>query len=334
MAILNESQKILQQIIENSPDPIVETDLSGNVIYISRKGYELLGYSSQDDVIGKNISTWLHPDFKSKAMENFRRVAMKNPSHDNIYKMLKKNGGYVWSEINANLVFNEIGLPKAVVSFIHDITRRKDEEDRAIILLEILQHDANDSKELLDFALDKSIQLTKSKIGYIYYYSEEKKEFVLNTWSKDVMKECTITQPQSIYQLEKTGFWGEAVRQRKPMILNNFQAPHPLKKGYPQGHASLVKFMTVPVMDGEKIVAVVGVANKQEDYDEDDVRQLTLLMAAVWKVVQRQRSEEETFKKSQELEIKIKELEELNEVMVGRELKMAEMKEKLEKLGQ
>ncbi len=113
---------------------------------------------------------------------------------------------------------------------------------------------------------------------------------MLNTWSREVMGECSVAEPQSIYQLEKTGIWGEAVRQRRAIVINDFHAPNPLKKGYPEGHVDLSRFCTVPVFADGRIVAVGGVANKETDYDEGDVRQLTLMMDSVWKIVERQRA--------------------------------------------
>ncbi|HNV71344.1 MAG TPA: PAS domain S-box protein, partial [Candidatus Ozemobacteraceae bacterium] len=68
---------------------------------------------------------------------------------------------------------------------------------------------------------------------------------------------------------------------------------------YPEGHAPLVRFMTVPVFKGDAIVAVVGVANKSSDYDESDVLQLTLLMDSVWKIVDSKKNEE-ALRESQE----------------------------------
>jgi PAS domain S-box-containing protein len=50
--------------------------------------------------------------------------------------------------------------------------------------------------------------------------------------------------------------------------------------------------MTIPVFRDQKIVGVVGVANKATDYDDTDVRQLTLMMDSVWKIVERQQAEE------------------------------------------
>ena len=117
-------------------------------------------------------------------------------------------------------------------------------------LAQVLQHQGSTAQAFLDFALDQAIELTGSRIGYIYWYDEERREFVLNTWSKGVMKECTINDPQTRYELDKTGIWGEAVRQRRPIILNDFQSDHPLKRGCPAGHAILHKFLTVPVFSG------------------------------------------------------------------------------------
>jgi signal transduction histidine kinase len=52
----------------------------------------------------------------------------------------------------------------------------------------------------------------------------------------------------------------------------------------------------------EKVVAVVGVANKESDYDQSDVRRLTLLMDATWKIVEHNRVEDERKKNAKILE--------------------------------
>jgi len=164
-------------------------------------------------------------------------------------------------------------------------------EARLRSLVNIFQHRAEDVQGFLDYALSEAIQLTGSKIGYIYFYSEEKKEFTLNTWSNGVMDVCSVTEPETVYKLEKTGIWGEAVRQRKDIVVNDFMAPNPLKKGLPEGHAPLFRYMTIPVFSNSQIVAVLGLANKMTDYDQSDVLQVQLLMDALWKEVERKRGE-------------------------------------------
>jgi len=158
-------------------------------------------------------------------------------------------------------------------------------------LLRIAVYEAANEQDLLDKALDEAITLTGSAFGYIYHYDEETRRFTLNTWSKGVMKECAVVKPQTEYELDRTGAWGEAVRQGKAIVINEFAAPNPLKRGLPEGHAHLHRFMTIPVRSSGRIVAVVGVANKTAMYDAADVRQLTLLMDTVWKVVDHHRLE-------------------------------------------
>ncbi|MGE5409880.1 MAG: PAS domain S-box protein [Clostridiales bacterium] len=172
-------------------------------------------------------------------------------------------------------------------------------EQRLNSLVNVLQFQCNSIQAYLDYALNESIKLTQSKIGYIYYYDEVKKEFTLNTWSKDVMKECSTRNPGTKYKLEFTGIWGEAVRQGKPIIVNDFKMPNDLKKGYPDGHVQISKFMTIPIINDNKIAGVVGLANKESDYTQTDVLQLTFLMDAVWKVTEKKKAEM-AFKESEE----------------------------------
>jgi signal transduction histidine kinase len=53
-----------------------------------------------------------------------------------------------------------------------------------------------------------------------------------------------------------------------------------------------LRFMSVPVVSKDRIVAVGVVANKDNDYDASDLRQLTLLLDGMWKVLERDRAEE------------------------------------------
>jgi len=162
------------------------------------------------------------------------------------------------------------------------------QNERLESLLRISQHKPSSNQDLLDYALGEAISLTDSKIGYIYFYNESSKQFTLNTWSKEVMKECSVLNPQTVYDLDKTGCWGEAVRQRKPIIINNYTDENRYKKGTPHGHVKLLRFLTIPVVIDNTIVAVVGVANKKEDYNQSDIRQLTLLMDTVWRISERE----------------------------------------------
>lgn len=160
------------------------------------------------------------------------------------------------------------------------------------ILTDVLSRNFEDKQEQLDYVLSQALDLTGSQYGYIYLYDEKKEEFTLNSWTRGVLADCDVTEKLTKYQLHKTGIWGEAVRQRKAIVVNDFNEPNPLKKGYPKGHVALNKFMTIPVIIDDVIVAVVGLGNKINDYDYNDIYQLTLLMNGVWNAVERREVQE------------------------------------------
>ena len=114
----------------------------------------------------------------------------------------------------------------------------------------------------------------------------------MHSWSKTAMKECAIIDKPIVYPVATTGLWGEAVRQRRPVITNDYAAPNPLKKGHPEGHVAIARHMNIPVFEGKRIVAVAGVGNKETQYDESDVRELTLLMQGMWRLLQRKEADE------------------------------------------
>ncbi len=187
--------------------------------------------------------------------------------------------------------FQNLQQTRYIVDQAQSQKELKRNASRMSALLSILQYETDELQDFLDHALNEAIEMTESKIGYIYFYDDKNRQFILNSWSNGVMKECAVVNPQTCYDLDKTGIWGEAVRQDKPIMLNDFQAEHPLKKGLPEGHVQLEKYLTVPIHSGGKIVAVIGVANKNTDYDDTDIMQLTLLMDSVWKTVEKFRSE-------------------------------------------
>lgn len=214
--------------------------------------------------------------------------------------------GYVLKDSPNPVLLASIKLAIGLHHAKKELKLKEDEiklnEQRLQGLARITQHPAESTKEFLDFALDEAILLTQSKIGYIYFYSEEKKEFTLNSWSKDVMEECSIDPAPTLYQLDQTGYWGEAVRQRKPIVNNHFLSAHPHKKGYPEGHVALYRFLTIPVIFDGKIVAVVGVANKDSDYLDSDILQLQLMMSYVWKYVRNRQAYDKIIRLSTAIE--------------------------------
>jgi signal transduction histidine kinase len=172
------------------------------------------------------------------------------------------------------------------------------DESRLETLLRLNQMTEASLQELTDFSLEEAVRLTKSGIGYLAFLNDEETVLTMHAWSKTAMKQCAIMDKPLVYPVGSTGLWGEAVRQRRAVITNDYTAPNPLKKGYPEGHVHVLRHMNTPVFDGKRIVAVAGVGNKEGLYDESDVRQLNLLMQGMWRLIQRKQAESQLQRQS------------------------------------
>ena len=118
----------------------------------------------------------------------------------------------------------------------------------------------------------------------------------LTAWHGD--KDCFVVH-KSHYPIAQAGTWAECIRRKQPVVCNDL--PHcPHRPRLPQGHIHLWRFMTVPVVDGDKVKMVLGVGNKAGVYDDNDVVQLQLLANELCKITA-QRHAEEALRQSEEL---------------------------------
>lgn len=306
--MIKEQKDFLETLLQTIPNPVFYKNTEGKYTGCNKAFEKFVGLSL-DDIIGKTVFD-LSSNTLAEVYHHRDSELMQNPGKQQ-YEWIVKN----FNQEERSVIFDKASLfdikgnLMGIIGVITDITERKRAEEEVKLnaerlksLVKIFEYKAENIQKLLDLALSESLKLTGSKLGYVYYYNEKKQEFILNSWSKDVMKECTITEPQTCYELGKTGIWGEVVRQKKEIIVNDFTAFHPLKKGYPKGHAELNKFMSIPVFVDDRIVAVVGVANKATDYTETDLNQLRLLMNSVWGIVQRKEDSSKIMKLSAAVE--------------------------------
>ena len=305
---LREGEEHFRMLASESPISIMEFDAKGKVTFVSNWHLKTFSKDRLGSVFFLGRKVWELPGIVSSGLSNdVKKILSGETLHLTDVHVPKTSIGEDAYQSIRGVPLRRDGNIIGGVLIREDITERKKSveeirtnEARLRNQVSLLQHPFTSAQSFLDHVLEKSIILTGSKIGYIYHYDEEKKHFVLNTWSRDVMHECTIAKPLTCYELDKTGIWGEAVRQRKPIIINDFQTTNPLKRGYPEGHVQLKSFMTVPIFKEDKIVLVVGMGNKESEYTNADVYQLTLMMDSAWKVLS-QKEAEHALQKNEEI---------------------------------
>ncbi len=298
---LEEEQERSRAFIENVEDACWEMDLSGNLILYNEPFLQITGYTYEEYMA---LSRWdRHPTREEakrvfKIFDDVHRTGI--PAKNVEYQIIHKDGGITTSEVSVSQIRDKSGNPVGFRGVGRDITSRKRAEEELLLnsqrmraLLHLGQMTEATLKEVTDFALEEMVRLTQSEIGYLAFLDKDESVLTMNSWSKAAMAECAISEKPTHYQVVDTGLWGEAVRQRRPVITNDYASPNPWKKGYPAGHVRISRHMNVPIFDGSRIVIVAGVGNKKEEYVETEVNQLTLLMQGMWRLIEHKRAEEE-----------------------------------------
>ncbi|MDH3348804.1 MAG: PAS domain S-box protein [Desulfobulbaceae bacterium] len=304
---LKESESRFREFVEGTDNLVMQMNGDYKVTYFNGQAGKVMGCTTESS---HDLSAFamVHPEEREKSKLNFQRwISSRLGSvifENKVVNLInKEEHDVLWT---VSIHYDKDGRVMTINSIGSDITRRKAVERELELsnrsmeaLYQISQMKNETEKVLFDFALETAIHITDSRIGYIFLLSDDEKRLILQSWSGEVRKECAIIDNPPSYDVVKTGLWGEAVRQRKPVITNNYHDPSPYKKGLPQGHVPISNHMNIPLMDNDRIVLVAGVGNKLGQYTESDIKQLSLVMTDLWRLMQRKRNEEET-KKLQE----------------------------------
>jgi hypothetical protein len=141
-------------------------------------------------------------------------------------------------------------------------------------------------KEYQDLICAEVCAITQSSLSYFATMNAAENVLTMIGWSKTAMANCSIMDKPIVYKLQDTGLWGDAVRERKPVITNDYKAlVKPTKKGYPDGHVNVRRHMNLPIFEGKHVVMVIGMGNKATDYTLEDAKNIEDLMNEVWKTL-------------------------------------------------
>ncbi|MCB1184765.1 GAF domain-containing protein [bacterium] len=191
---------------------------------------------------------------------------------------------------------DESGAIVGAIEIVEDITahvlavQRQDRSRDA--LLRLFNRSATlDAKQMLRAILDEAEDLTGSTIGFYHFVEEDQVTLSLQMWSTNTAKTCTAPGAGTRYPIAHAGVWVDCVRAGRPVVHNDY-ASLPHKKGLPEGHAPVLRELVVPVVRAGKLVAILGVGNKPDPYDDRDVACVSQLADLAWEAVGRKNAEE------------------------------------------
>ncbi|MBU0485302.1 MAG: GAF domain-containing protein [Proteobacteria bacterium] len=350
---LRQSEEKFRSLIQKVQAAILVHDGKGGVLDSNPLARKLLGLSEEQLMDKERIDpAWrfLREDGSAMPVEEYpvsRVLSSGQPLRDYVVGIHAPSHDHIsWMLVNGEPEYDEErSIRQVIVSFI-DITERKWAENLAQARLRLLEKVSSPDipmAELLQRMLDEIETQTASSIGFYHFVKEDQQTLSLQSWSTNTLSAmCTAEGKGRHYPVEEAGVWADCVRQCRPVVHNDY-ASLPHRKGMPEGHARISRELVIPVFREGQIVAVIGVGNKPDEYTESDIQLTSLLGDFSWEIVTRKQAEGEIRKLNAELEERVRlrtaelaakneELERMNQLFVGRELKMVELKKKIQEL--
>jgi PAS domain S-box-containing protein len=300
-------EKQLRNISENVPVMIAQLDSDLRYKFVNQAYADRFGMATTD-LLGRKAEEVLGEElFNEVESHMLRALAGHYESYD---VALPFSAGDTRQHIHVSIApeRDEVGQVDGFIAAITDITERKQAEQKQAFLQQRLEalwaisklQDA-DLKTICDTILDENTGMTDSAYGFYGFMDEREENLTIYSWSENTMKDCEVHDKPLVYPIAQAGVWGNAVRERQPFLLNDYQENCANKKGLPEGHVALQRVLAVPVFKEDKIVAVGAVANKPGNYTYQDVTQLETFLSNVQILIDKKEAEEQRIKLEQQL---------------------------------
>ena len=312
-----ETQFLYDQILDSLQDLVFCKDQNLQLIYANK---------AFCDFYGKSLNE----------LKGLVDVEHNKPEYTAIYHKddleVLKTGSIVENDLEPNLRFNgnlhyfhTIKAPirnirgevTQIVGVSRDITIRKNTQETLKDTLRIL-HSINkiqqdfiaheNPKENFEDLLAEILQITESEYGFIGEILYDREEPYLKThaitniaWNETTRKFYEEHAPNGLEFRNLKTLFGAVMTEKKAIIANEPQK-HPKSGGIPSGHPPLNAFLGVPIFTRAGLVAMIGLANRKQGYDEFIIEKISPILATIGQLVDALRVEKQRQKIAEELQ--------------------------------
>ncbi|MET0106522.1 MAG: transporter substrate-binding domain-containing protein, partial [Sedimenticola sp.] len=178
----------------------------------------------------------------------------------------------------------EVGMRK-------EMARRVAASERRTRLLLELDHAAPtlNERQLCERAIDISVEVTSSQVGYLHLVEEDQRNLTLTAWNAEARKHCTASY-DTHYPIDSAGVWADCLRVQRTVIHNDYSSLED-RKGVPEGHFPIIRHMSTGAFDGDEARMIIGVGNSATPYGNEEAHHLETITAEVIRIVMRRRAE-------------------------------------------
>ncbi len=182
--IKNENR--FRALIEKSKDLKMLSNINGEFIYGSPSVTKLFGYSTEE-FLHKSAFTFFHPDDLPDLMKERNKILeIPGGSFPFQYRILHKNGSWIWCEGTLTNMLHEPGI-HAFVSNFNDISERKQAEVKAEKLTDRLDLATTSAAlGIWDWDIANNILLWDKRMYKLYNISEKEFSSIYEGWTSRI----------------------------------------------------------------------------------------------------------------------------------------------------
>ena len=316
---LNDSEKHLRMITDNMIDMVSQTDINGVIQYVSPSAKALLGYEP-GEFIGKPIFGYVHPDNLEEVKSILETIFIEMLPGRIEAQFKHADGTYIWLEIVVNIFLNENHLVKGAVFGLRNIRERKNAEKRIKMQYSVLDGinkifreslTSQTEEEVADAGLIVSEQLTGSEMGFIAEINDGKLGNIIMGSSTGKLYESHPSKiHKSIVGMKINNYLKRSIKEEKSLIVNDFSCD---ETKLPEGHPPVNSFLSVPLKQGDKVIGIIVLANKDRKYELEDIEIIESLSVAIREALVGFKSKNKLKKYKNRLEETIGDLKRSNE---------------------
>ena len=268
----------LGKAVTHSPVSVLITDRNGKIEYVNPKFVETTGYKAAE-ALGKNpgfLKSGTHTQMFYEYM--WQTLLAGEVWHGEICNR-RKDGRLFWESTNISPIRSADGLISHFVAIKEDITDRRRQEKILDARVELSRMStALSLSDVLQAALERIAWIAESPAGCIHRVKNDEQSFSL-------LAKLGTNPSESVEKTQESRIWTECLRERRAIVFN--ETSRVLFAGMQPGRC-----LAVPILRGEKIVAVLSVGNKAYGYTADDVDSISQLGDMAWDIIEHKRSEE------------------------------------------
>lgn len=154
-----------------------------------------------------------------------------------------------------------------------------------------------DSKAAFESLLSDVLELSDSEYGFIGEVLKDadgqpylKTHAITNiAWDDDTREFFRVNAPDGLKFTNLDTLFGAAIRTGKPVVTNSPENDE-RSGGLPDGHPPLKSFLGLPIFFEEEMVAMLGMANRPDGYDQSMVEYLYPLTATIGQMIETRRA--------------------------------------------